>query len=432
MLDITRKFKKPTFSYNHFLVILITVLFFSELAPYLYNKDFLSISLKHWAVINVFFAISLLVLNKQSIIPILSQGYFKWLFFFLILTLTWGWFSVALFGWYPEKGVDQFNAHILAILYLFSFAIILNKASAFRIARQLVLWIVILNVGINIYDFVSLNPEQFSHIPGRAAGMYGDPNNSSIVLCFGFVLTIGLVRPALKLPFTLWVFLGIILTQSRGGILVFLLIFSYYYFKKEYSRKSILKLGFIMLIVGTLITTYFLDTFQNEGQQLINNFDNLIERYDRVMNMIEGNSMTDVRVIVFQEYLEHWMQYPILGNGMGASYFYEIKELTHTISSHNQFLNLMVDFGIFGFILLIVFLWVLLTYNQVFLFYPEGLLFLLLFLLFAFTSHNMLDHYSLLFIYPMFGRLLQLKYEKGDPMLKLPFLTTKKNYIPIH
>lgn len=433
IIKINSSFRALT-TLNHFLAIAATLLFFSELASYLFNKELLPISLTEWGIFFFAGAFLLLVFNKESINQNLSRSIFKWLFLLGVFVFIYGWYPIAIQGLFPEDATDEMNNYLLTILYLFSFGVILYQESAFLLARKTMVLIAILAVGINIYDFVSLNPAQFSHIIGRAGGLYRDPNNCGIVLTFTFLLTINIIKPSYKFIYALWLFLGIVLTQSRGGILVFLLIFSFYLFNRTFSLRSVLVVGSSFIGIAIILGFSLYESYKNDFLVILHYYDSMFARYHQLLGMETNSIKNDLRADIFMHYWNLWLEQPILGHGLGASVFHEyyLDREDGTISSHNQFLTFLVDFGIAGIVLIGTFLGSLLTFKKVLLYYKEAFLFSLVFLLFAFTSHNMFDHYSLLFIYILFGRLLQYKYENGHPMIGINLSNTKTSVTPAY
>ncbi len=416
---------KPIILFNHFLAVLVVLLFFSESASYLYHIKVMPISMTNWAFVLLANALLLLVLSENLLKTCFSRPIFKWLLAFLIVNCIWAWYPAAVAGNFQQQTIDQFNRCLLLVIYMFSFGIIFSRESAFVIARQTAFLVTIITVGINIFDFISLNPAQFSHIIGRAAGCFKDPNNCAIVLTFAFILTIGIVRPSLKFIYTLWVFLGIILTQSRGGILVFSLLFLLYLYNQTYSKKSILLVGSVFTALLVVVGFTLFDSIKADLFKAMNSFENIFLRYNQLLTMHTESFGTDTRAQILSYYMNLWAQKPILGHGLGAANYYLFDEGNHSVSSHNQFLFFMVELGLIGFPLLMVFLKSLVTYKQVFLCYKEALAFILVFLLFSFTSHVLFNLYSLFFLYIMFTRFLQYKYENQHPMFRIKYLKCK-------
>lgn len=409
---------KPIKAYNHCLVFISVLLFFSEFALYTYEKEVSPISLKSWAFIMLGGALLLLALEAKKIKPILNRPIFHWLGAFLIFTLIWGLKAVAIDGTYGEYAVEQVNRNILAVIYIFSFAIILYRESAFLLAQKLTVWVLLLSVIINIYDFIGLDQTQFSAIYGRAGGLYTDPNICATALTMGYILTISIIRPNWRFIYSMWLFLGILLTQSRGGILVFSLVLFLFYLKGRFSKKSVLVFGSVFLLCVSAIGLKLFNDNKADFFSKLQAFDTMFERYEQLVNPQVKHVKEDSRMRILTIYLTLWLKNPLLGNGIGAANYYKksefVKGVNHKISSHNQLLNMMVDFGIIGFILFFSFLYALLIYNNTFFYTVESNVFLIAFVLFAMVSHTLLRDFYAFFVYAFIARLVQYEYHKGE------------------
>lgn len=408
--------------YNHFLVLLAVFFIYSNLAHYVLSKDIVGVSLLHWGGLFFVGSLGLLLFTKQW--ECLDNSYLKWAIGFFMVTMIYGWFSVGLWGWYPERGEEEILMNILTIIYLFSFCVILHRTSAFELARKLVLVILLISVVINIYDFVTMDKNQFCKIIGRAAGLYKDPNNCGIVMIFGFILSIGIVPKSFRMLFTSFVLVGIMLTQSRGAILVFLLVVLILMAQDEYSRKYIASFLVGLSLFGLVGISLLSEDSKSTVYRFTENASTILDRFENLQS--SSSKSRDNRLIVFQHYVSLWADSPLIGMGLGAAQYNKMREGTnHFISSHNQFLDLMVDFGLIGFFLLISLLGALLSFSRRVLFSREGSLFTLVFLLFTFTSHMMLEHYAMLFCYAMFYRLFlyefaEKKYQNTFQKLMYP------------
>lgn len=393
------------------IVLFNGILLFGEVLNYNDIKDWTEMDIKYWTFINLGFVGILVLLDFKNQLNNLQRPIFKWVALFLVVNCVWAYFTVVMFGNYPEKGADQFNQNMVAILNIFSLFIFIYHSSVFEYARKCVLWLGIFAVGMNVYDFLLFDPEQFGPILGRGAGFYYNATDSAFTLCFGFVLAKDLVPPPIRLLYVAWLGIGILVTQSRGGIGVFGLLVLYSFLSGKISMNSI----FIFFLVGglTLYTGYHygLKDYQKEIIEYTRSFDNIAKRIQLMLSST-SRATEDDRVIVFREYVNLYKQKPILGNGLGAAVANEWVGDTHAISSHNQFLNYMVDFGLMGMILVLYFIWCMLYYKGTFLLYPNGWIFLFMFLIFANSNHLMFNTPCFLFTYAMFGRLLTLEYEK--------------------
>jgi len=409
---------KPIKAYNHFLVFLSVFLFLSEFALYTYEKKISPLSLKHWAFIMLGGAILLLGFEVKKIKSILNRPIFYWIGAFSVFTLFWGLKAVAIDGTYGEDAIDQVNRNLLAVIYIFSFSVILYRESAFLLAKKIAVWVVIFSVIINIYDFISLDISQFSSIYGRGAGLYMDPNICGTALTMGYILTISNIRPNWKFAYSLWGFLGILLTQSRGGIFIFSSILVFFSFKGVFSKKSVLVFGSVFMLLISAVGLKLYNDHKDDFFSKLQAFDTMFERYEQLINPKVKHVKEDTRMKILTIYCSLWLESPVLGKGIGASNYYEEdvfqRGFDHKISSHNQLLNMMVDFGIVGFILFFSFLYALLIYDSTFLYTIESMTFLYAFLLFAMVSHTLLADFYAFFVYSFVARLVQYEYYKRN------------------
>ncbi len=401
---------------NQLMVVMIGLMFYSAIFDYIAHKEYIPIQLKHFMVVVIAMAVLILALDGPNRQRNLARPIFKWLALYWVVSLIWGGASIAISGTFGEAAIDQFKQNTLTFFYFSSFCILLYERSSFQVARKLVIYVAIFSVGVNIYDFISFDVKEFSIIPGRAAGFYLNANKSGIVLCFAYLMTIDLVRSYWKPVYTIWLFLGIVLTQSRGSIGMYSFLVLATLMRGRYTLPSLLAFGTVVGISVFIAFNYLLKDYQKDLLKYADSFNNIIERVDNVMAGSSG-SVKEGRVMILYYYVNLYKEKPITGHGMGASLGNEV--LTHTgpISSHNLFLNLMVDYGIMGGILILLFVWSIVSYNGHYLYYWEGVFFPIMFLAFAFTSHNLFDYTCHYYIYALYGRLIHMRYEEHEPML---------------
>ncbi len=403
--------ESPVKLLNQLIVLGLTLLFFSEILSYADIKGMTPLNIKHFGFINLILAGFVLCFDTVNRVDNLNRPIFIWMLVFALMNIIWGIASIGLWGLHPEKGMEQFKANILAITYLFTFMVLVYEPASFKVARKAMVGVILFSVVVNIADFIIADPYEWSEIPGRAAGFYFNSNLSGIVLCFGFLITVDIIWPNFKLAYALFVFLGIVLTQSRGGIAIFTFLLLSTFFRNSYSLKSVLIMGIIGFFAAVGINSY-LQGSQKMLLTISNNFKNLTERMEAVLPGNSDFKKPDSRIVVLNHYIKIYKQKPIFGNGMGTAYASRMKAGNKHISSHNQFINMMTDFGIFGALILATFVGALIYAQGQFLIYPETVIFVIIFFLFCFTSHNLFDHSSLLFIYAMIGRFLLLKKDR--------------------
>ncbi len=111
-------------------------------------------------------------------------------------------------------------------------------------------------------------------------------------------------------------------------------------------RRSLL-IGFAMLTVGMAVTIWQWDSIQYRLEDLGVLNKNVLARLDWFNNPGTSDMSTTERKEVAEFGWEMFSESPMLGNGVGASINW-----SHEKSSHNEYLNMMVDHGILGLFIL--------------------------------------------------------------------------------
>lgn len=151
------------------------------------------------------------------------------------------------------------------------------------------------------------------------------------------------------------ILIGLILTQSRGNWLAFLLgAFAMFVATSSTHRKRMIVLGALGLTGVVVIGLVFFGDYV----QLV--FVGLIDRFASLRTA----ATTDISLVNrFRETAaawEHIVQNPILGRGMGVPYtFFDLAHMSTDRDSfiHNGYVSLWYRFGLWG-LLLILFVWI--------------------------------------------------------------------------
>ena len=145
-----------------------------------------------------------------------------WAFAALIL-FTWG-MLIRTFN--APAGIEdyfflrEFGLRVNAIGFLLCCAMIFDGPGVLRLTKRAVVVATLAGVALNIYDFMF--PGTFSTIPGRAAGLYVQPNTSGIALVFGCVIGLSAIRRRWwQEAFVVVSFIGVLVTFSRESMLAF-------------------------------------------------------------------------------------------------------------------------------------------------------------------------------------------------------------------
>ena len=238
----------------------------------------------------------------------------------------------------------------------------------------------ILAIIFNIIDLI-LPGEYFEKIEGfnvRAAGFYINANNAALAIVLGLTLTIKNISPSYRIPYIIVCLLGILATFSRGGLVCWLFLYTILMIKGVIPKsKSILILFFIAFMV----------TFVPQIIKYLSGFNDEIyliaDRLDFFSGNVSSDDVTDdARFHLLRNSFEIFVNNPLLGQGSKALLRSGFDQL-----SHNQFLELLADYGLLGFTiylaLLSIFYIKLTRYRFA----------ILLIVISSFFTHNIFDSY---------------------------------------
>jgi O-antigen ligase len=137
----------------------------------------------------------------------------------------------------------------------------------------------------------------------------------------------------------------IILTGSKKGMIIAILLISFFLFKKLKNKKEILK-NIIILSIASFIAIFLFDKIHiSENFTLI--LDNVLKRFELFIGGIEGTAQTDIstmdRVRFVKLGFEEFLNAPLFG--IGISGFLSI----YHHYSHNNYIEILSGLGIVGF-----------------------------------------------------------------------------------
>jgi O-antigen ligase len=194
---------------------------------------------------------------------------------------------------------------------------------------------------MNIYEL--FNPLAFSSVLGRSAGFYINPNQCGAALVLGMILSIGLLPQRYRLLFGLIVGLAVFLTFSRAAIIGWFIVISLMIKFGEISLKRSLMVGSTIVALIAVITLSEWNTLQYklEGLGVLNT--NVLARVGWLNNFASDDYSSLERKQIAELAWGMFADRPIFGSGVAASLTWSFEK-----SSHNQYLNMMVDHGILG------------------------------------------------------------------------------------
>lgn len=283
----------------------------------------------------------LLIKSKRNYSPIAK----KWFVFFFI------YYMLATLGSLIYENPFDVLKTLVSVVYCVGFASFLRfekfnnlfaKVATVVFSIANILLIVLFKLKIDLDKVQQLSIFTID----RAQGVYGDANNAALVGILGFIFLHQFFKPRslwlklLKIALILMTVYGITLTLSTTGIATFIMVF--FVLNSQYITKQYILIG---LIVGPLMYLSILnldkvvplDELNIRQRKKVENVINLMSfNFDEVDN--------SGRTELVSNTMEYIYDNPVLGRGLGFG---------QALRSHNTFLNIWVDSGIIGLLVLI-------------------------------------------------------------------------------
>ncbi len=326
--------------YQCFLAIALTFVFFTQLDNYLFDSG-ITPAPKYFVIAFSIASIPLvisLITKKNQYLP---TGVLKWSTLYITMSIIYYQFAL------PTDDVKQeMETRILAILVLLVMVIVFTGHSLVQISvRWSILLITLINVYNNICELFS--PLIFNGLndSGRPAGFYVDPNESGCALTLGMIFSINLLPSKYRLTYSLIVFLGALVTFSRGAIISMIILIAFFCFKRIIPSRQLVYYALSLLII--------IATFGNIGSYLIEEASNLgilnknIEsRIEFLANPTAGDTNDEnSRLEILETAWQSFQKKPLIGNG------FAYVQTWGKILPHNIYITYMLENGFLGAIL---------------------------------------------------------------------------------
>jgi O-antigen ligase len=288
------------------------------------------------AIYSVYFSIR----QPLQLVSIATRPFFwVWLGTALISILL---YSNAAFG--PDSYASM-RSRVVFFAGIAGSMVILMSPDARAKLRSAARIVLVVSVSINLLELAVGNI--FSETPGRSAGFYQNPNVSASLLTVCIILTLDFTRHTTR--GVLWLsfgLLGILSTFSRSGI-VFgaLLLLSYFILPRGRgslpagNRLIVFLGGLFLAVLAAGMTLPFLEISDIGQYQIRSLFGSDLLNDGSVAGRLWGLRNG------WREFTEH----PWTGVGIGAMNYY-------TVFTHNAYLAIAVEFGIFALLLYLVIL----------------------------------------------------------------------------
>lgn len=303
-------------------------------------------------------AAALAILNARAPMNVLRSPFLLWVLGYFLMTSLW-----AL--WSPGSAavIDAVRERYRSVGFLVAFAVIFDdprarRAGVMAIAAALVV-ASCLNVA-ELFGLVQLAGEEY-RVPGRAAGLYVNPNGAGLVITLGLAVVLHRVPPGWRIPLLAAGAAGVATTFSRGAGLCLAILVLYLVWRRD--------LGGWPVVVLLVVTALLLATREDGVVKLLDAHDVLTpETLARLRFAQPDSGRGDLALVALRQFLDS----PFVGNGVAA-----------TVQAHNQFLTLAGDHGVLGLVALPALAWALRG--------GPGAPFAIVLLLAGLFSHNLLD-----------------------------------------
>jgi O-antigen ligase len=264
-----------------------------------------------------------------------------------------------------KREIIYFKNHINPYILFFA---VFNIISDVKTCRRVLLGLLIFlaatlsTVILQQFGFAHISSVQ-THAEGSRASGWGNANAyaSYLVLFIPLVLSYllfrknSLVKKILYGGLFLMAFIGLLITGSRGGILS--LIFSmgiYVLLLKQKIKLPFSRIIIMLTLIFVLGTSALLFTPPEVTDMVVGRFVRLGEVAEEGVDYAPA---TGGRFILWTSGLKLYLERPLFGHGIGTINYLMGKRFGIDTIAHNQFINYLIQYGIFGCVVYIFIHW---------------------------------------------------------------------------
>lgn len=341
-------------------IIFNVLLYFSNAQSYFFIVGLSPVKPLYWYLLSLTVGTLFILFKKfEGKVPDIYYKLFIWSGLYVtMLTVSFIVISPA-----DEYALQAYISLMEALLLMLMFVLLFRDRNIATYASYTVVVVVLFSVLMNYVDFFNLlgGKYKFSLVLGRAAGLYIDSNASAHELVVGMVLSVFVLPRKLRWWYCLVVATGVLLTFSRGGILLWMiavvgLAWGNVFVLPRAVSVTTIGAGVILMVVS-LAAGSWLGVLESVGiDKYLNS--NTTARIGK--SFLEQNDYSaKTRMYVAEKSMEMIMENPLLGWGIGTT-----TSPKTFISPHNMFLFMGIEFGIFGVLMLCWLIWLLWQANN--------------------------------------------------------------------
>ena len=332
-------------------IVAIISLIYLDISNYVYSVLNSDIEPKYFYYASVVIVAPLLLSKFRNFVLYMASPFSLWVFAEIIIH-SYG----LLDGNEATVHLIMVREQYLILSLLFGFTASIARTESYNgIFRILAITIPVLV----IIDFVS--PGIFypigteGAVQGRAAAMYINPTRAGQAILLTCLLAIPVMRLQYRMPLLLLAGAGIIVTFSRGPILVWISSLFFLLITRKLPKYSFVFTIVAFAVLPLLLSIFisYLQVHQDQG------LDNILARLDFFQTQSLNDDSAQQRMAVLEAGWRIFLENPIFGAGTGITSF-QSNLWPLMVNTHNQIALVAAEQGIIGIALwvwLLVILW---------------------------------------------------------------------------
>ncbi len=257
-------------------------------------------------------------------------------------------FLSYIWSWDKSATTLECRRQIVFFIFIFGFTNLiiyrckfLNLIKWYYISALLISLYIIFSTGVgSIYSSITSGT--------RVTNPYFQINEVSGLMCTGIVIVLFLYLESKKKRYLLCLipYISIIIAgESKRAVLMLLISVALLYLLYSRDQGIGRKLLYIVLVVGVLFIVQFLLEYSEV-------LSGISHRFDAFFDLFRNNEYADDTRIKYYLYsLESIKESPLFGKGAGCSHYVTLQATMRKTYIHNNYLEILVDRGIVGFVL---------------------------------------------------------------------------------